>query len=269
MICLRTTPGAARAGHHSLLPGLVDTAVACSDEFPVSAGKVGTYPSLERPVRRRGRGGISSSNHGCGLLRYVRQVMRFRSRCPAWWSWGCRNPGPRSGQGASRLVRVAFTEAFRSVVDAEVPKMAGEADLPDSVGAFRGGSLFLGWKVPEKKKSSALPAGSPPATAGSRRSAGPCRRRSPDGSPRSFAPRRRSRATPSRLSRRMDIATLEAQLAKAKANEAAARGRRRIVRSSIVRRESGSGWPRASMLAPKIYSRRMVSREYDQEEGRL
>ena len=67
----------------------------------------------------------------------------------------------------------------------------------------------------------------------------------------------------------MDIATLEAELAKAKANVAAAEEKATVVKSSIVRRESELRLAEASFARVKnLFYRKVVSREeYDQKEA--
>ena len=102
---------------------------------------------------------------------------------------------------------------------------------------FVGAALFLGWKVYEKKKSSALPAGIASSNGRIEAIQVDVSAKEPGRIAKILA-REGDLVQPEQVVARMDIATLEAQLAKAKANQATTEEKATVVKSSIVRRES-------------------------------
>ncbi|MGO9599682.1 MAG: HlyD family secretion protein [Isosphaeraceae bacterium] len=135
---------------------------------------------------------------------------------------------------------------------------------------FVGAALFLGWKVYEKKKSSALPAGIASSNGRIEAIQVDVSAKEPGRIAKILA-REGDLVQPEQVVARMDITTLEAQLARAKASEATTQEKATVVKSSIVRRESELRLAESEYAREKnLYSRRMVSREdYDQKEATL
>ena len=163
----------------------------------------------------------------------------------------------------------AFAEAFRSVVDAEVPKMPGKQIRRILWMLFVGAALFLGWRVYEKRMS-ALPTGIASSNGRIEAIQVDVSAKEPGRIAKILA-REGDLVQPEQVVARMDIATLEAQLAKAKANQATTEEKATVVKSSIVRRESELRLAESEYARSKnLYSRRVASREeYDQKEAIL
>jgi HlyD family secretion protein len=150
----------------------------------------------------------------------------------------------------------------------EYRKMAGKLISRILWVLFVGAALFLGWKVYEKKKSSALPAGIASSNGRIEAIQVDVSAKEPGRIAKILA-REGDLVQPEQVVARMDIATLEAQLAKAKANQATTEEKATVVKSSIVRRESELRLAESEYARVKnLYSRRVASREeYDQKEA--
>ena len=102
---------------------------------------------------------------------------------------------------------------------------------------FIGAALFLGWRVYDKKMRSALPAGIASANGRIEAIQVDVSAKEPGRIAKILA-HEGDLVEPDQIVARMDIATLEAELAKGNANVATAQEKATVVKSSIVRRES-------------------------------
>ena len=134
---------------------------------------------------------------------------------------------------------------------------------------FVGFAVFLGWRVYEKRRS-ALPAGIASSNGRIEAIQVDVSAKEPGRIAKILA-REGDLVQPEQVVARMDISTLEAQLAKARANQATTEEKATVVKSSIVRRESELRLAESEYAREKnLYSRRVVSREdYDQKEATL
>ena len=134
---------------------------------------------------------------------------------------------------------------------------------------FVGVALFLGWRVYENKRS-ALPAGIASSNGRIEAIQVDVSAKEPGRIAKILA-REGDLVQPEQVVARMDIATLEAQLARAKANEATTQEKATVVKSSIVRRESELRLAESEFAREKsLFSRKVVSREaLDQKEATL
>ena len=129
-------------------------------------------------------------------------------------------------------------------------------------------TVFVGWRLWEKHKSQALPAGI--ASGNGRIEAIQVNVSAKEpGRIREVLVHEGDLVEPGQVVARMDIATLEAELAKAKAGVAEAQEKATVVKSSIVRRESELDLATRDFNRVRtLYDRKVVSREeYDQKNS--
>ena len=133
---------------------------------------------------------------------------------------------------------------------------------------FVGVALFLGWRVYEKKMRSALPPGIASGNGRIEAIQVDVSAKQPGRIAKILA-HEGDLVEPGQVVARMDIATLEAELARGNANVATAQEKATVVKSSIVRRESELKLAETEFARVKnLFSRRVVSREeYDQKEA--
>ena len=133
---------------------------------------------------------------------------------------------------------------------------------------FVGAALFLGWRVYEKKMRSALPAGIASGNGRIEAIQVDVSAKEPGRIAKILA-HEGDLVEPDQVVARMDIATLEAKLARGNANVATSQEKATVVKSSIVRRESELKLAETEFARVKnLFSRKFVSREeYDQKEA--
>ncbi len=133
---------------------------------------------------------------------------------------------------------------------------------------FVGAALFLGWRVYEKKMRSALPPGIASGNGRIEAIQVDVSAKEPGRIAKILA-HEGDLVEPDQVVARMDIATLEAELARGNANVATSQEKATVVKSSIVRRESELKLAETEFARVKnLFSRKFVSREeYDQKDA--
>ncbi|MFO0890300.1 MAG: HlyD family efflux transporter periplasmic adaptor subunit [Isosphaeraceae bacterium] len=133
-----------------------------------------------------------------------------------------------------------------------------------------GAAVFVGWKAYQRKQATMLPEGIASGNGRIEAIQVDVSAKEP-GRIREILAREGDLVEPGQVVARMDIATLEAELAKAKASVATAQEREAVARSSIVRRESEKKLAESEFSRVKsLYTRKVASREeYDQKDAAL
>lgn len=131
-----------------------------------------------------------------------------------------------------------------------------------------GVAALVGWRIWERQKSLALPAGIASGNGRVEAIQVDVSAKEPGRIAKILA-REGDLVEPDQVVARMDISTLEAELARGNANIATSQERATVVKSSIVRRESELKLAETEFARVKnLFSRKVVSREeYDQKEA--